>query len=95
VIFRLNVISAAGNRIYDKALERFKVQENRIGVPALIIGETFLVGTDEIPEKFPGLIAAALSKGGLDLPNLPVYMNSLSYRATSTWKSFLHGSLCL
>lgn len=71
VIFRLNVISAAGNRIYDKALERFKITENRIGVPTLIIGETFLVGTVEIPEKLPGLINAALSKGGLDLPELP------------------------
>jgi uncharacterized membrane protein len=71
VIFRLNVISAAGSKIYEKALERFKVQENRIGVPALIIGETFLVGTVEIPEKLPGLINTALSKGGLDLPDLP------------------------
>jgi thiol-disulfide isomerase/thioredoxin len=71
VIVRLNVISAAGNKIYEKALERFKVSENRIGVPTLIIGETFLVGTVEIPEKLPGLINAALSKGGLDLPDLP------------------------
>ena len=71
VIVRLNVISAAGNKIYEKALERFKVPENRIGVPALIIGEAFLVGTVEIPEKFPGLIDAALAKGGLDLPDLP------------------------
>jgi uncharacterized membrane protein len=92
VIFRLNVISAAGNRIYDKALERFKVQENRIGVPALIIGETFLVGTDEIPEKFPGLIAAALSKGGLDLPNLPglyeqfVIQSNVHLEKLSTWE---------
>jgi len=71
VIVRLNAISAAGSKIYEKALERFKVTENRIGVPTLIIGETFLVGTVEIPEKIPDLINAALSKGGLDLPDLP------------------------
>jgi len=71
VIVRVNVISAAGSEIYEKALDRFKVPENRIRVPALIIGETFLVGTVEIPEKSPGLINAALSKGGLDWPNLP------------------------
>ena len=71
VIVRVNVISAAGSKIYEKALDRFKVPENRIGVPTLIIGETFLVGTVEIPEKFPGLINAALSKGGSDWPNLP------------------------
>jgi uncharacterized membrane protein len=71
VIVRLNVISAAGSKIYEKALERFKVPESRIGVPTVIIGEAFLVGTVEIPEKFPGLIDAAVAKGGLDLPDLP------------------------
>ncbi len=71
VFVRLNVISAAGSNIYEKALERYKIPENRIGVPALIIGDSFLVGTVEIPEKLPGLIDAALSKGGIDLPDLP------------------------
>ena len=71
VIVHVNVVSAAGSKIYEKALDRFKVPENRIGVPTLILGETFLVGTVEIPEKSPGLISAALSKGGLDLPDLP------------------------
>jgi uncharacterized membrane protein len=71
VIVQVNVISAAGSKIYEKALDRFKVPENRIRVPALIIGETFLVGTVEIPGQFPGLIHAALSKGGLDWPDLP------------------------
>ncbi len=72
VIVRLNVISAAGSKIYEKALEHYKVSEkSRIGVPTIIIGNAFLVGTVEIPEKFPGLIDAALAKGGLDLPDLP------------------------
>jgi uncharacterized membrane protein len=71
VIVRLNVISAAGSKIYEEALKRFKVPENRIGVPTMIIGDSFLVGTVEIPEQFPGLVAAAISKGGLNLPDLP------------------------
>ena len=70
-IVHVNVVSAAGSKIYERVLDRFKVPENRIRVPALIIGEAFLVGTDEIPEKAPGLINAALSKGGLDWPDLP------------------------
>jgi uncharacterized membrane protein len=71
VIVRINAVSAAGSKIYEKALDRFKIPESRIGVPALIIGENFLVGTVEIPEKFPGLINIALSKGGVDWPDLP------------------------
>jgi uncharacterized membrane protein len=92
VILRLNVISAAGNRIYDKALERFHVTENRIGVPTLIIGETFLVGTVEIPEKLPVLIEAGLAKGGLDLPDLPglyeqfVTQSNLHLENLSRWQ---------
>jgi len=92
VILRLNVISAAGNKIYEKALERFKVTGNRIGVPTLIIGEEFLVGTVEIPEKFPGLINAALAKGGLDLPDLPglyeqfIAQSNIHLEKLSTWQ---------
>ena len=71
VIVRVNAISASGSDIYEKALDRFKIPENRIGVPTLIIGETFLVGDVEIPEKLPGIINVALSKGGLNLPDLP------------------------
>lgn len=70
-IVRVNVISAAGTATYEKAIDRFKVPEERIRVPALIIGETFLVGTVEIPEILPGLIQSALSKGGLVWPDLP------------------------
>jgi uncharacterized membrane protein len=73
-------------------LSGFKVTENRIGVPTLIIGETFLVGTVEIPEKFPGLIAAALSKGGLDLPDLPglyeqfIALSNIKLENLSVWQ---------
>jgi uncharacterized membrane protein/thiol-disulfide isomerase/thioredoxin len=70
-IVHVNVISAAGSDIYEKALERLKVPETRIRVPTMMIGETFLVGTVEIPEQFPGLVDAALSKGGLNWPDLP------------------------
>jgi thiol-disulfide isomerase/thioredoxin len=96
VIFRLNVISAAGNRIYDKALQRFNVTENRIGVPTIVIGETFLVGTVEIPEKLPGLIDAAISRGGLDLPDLPglykefVAQSNLHLEDLSVWQLMVY-----
>ncbi|MFZ4802906.1 MAG: hypothetical protein ACOYLR_13390, partial [Chlorobium sp.] len=92
VIVRLNVISAAGNKMYEKALERFKITENRIGVPTLIIGETFLVGTVEIPEKLPELIDAAISKGGLDLPEIPglyeqfLVQSNIKLEKLSTWQ---------
>jgi uncharacterized membrane protein len=71
VIVHVNVIGAAGSRIYEAAIERLKVPEERIRIPSVIVGETLLVGTVEIPEKLPGLIDAALPKGGLGWPDLP------------------------
>jgi uncharacterized membrane protein len=92
VLVRLNIISAAGSNIYEKALERFKVPENRIGVPTVIIGDSFLVGTVEIPEKLPGLIDAAFSRGGIDLPELPglyqqfLAQSNIKLEKLSTWQ---------
>lgn len=92
VVVRLNITSTAGIRIYEKARERYNVTGKPIGVPTLIIGEAFLVGTVEIPEKFPGLIDAGLSKGGIDLPNLPglhqefVAQSNLHLENLSTWQ---------
>lgn len=71
VIARVNVISANGEKIYGKVLERFKVPEHRIRVPALVIGESYLVGTVEIPQGFPALIDAGLARGGVAWPDLP------------------------
>jgi len=71
VIVRLNVTSAAGIAIYEKAFERYNIAGKPKGVPTLVIDDAFLVGTAEIPEKLPGLIDAGLSKGGIDLPHLP------------------------
>jgi uncharacterized membrane protein len=96
VIVRLNVISAAGSKIYEKALDRFKVPENRIGVPSLIIGEAFLVGTVEIPAKFPDLIDAAFAKGGVDWPDLPglreqfVAQSGIRPENLSLWQFFTY-----
>ena len=70
VIVHVNVISSTGGVIYEEAIRLFKIPESRIRVPAMIIGETFLVGTSEIPEKLPNLIKEALSKGGANWPEL-------------------------
>jgi uncharacterized membrane protein len=37
----------------------------------MIIGEVVLVGGNEIPEQFPGLVEAALAGGGLAYPKIP------------------------
>jgi uncharacterized membrane protein len=49
----------------------FQIPEDRRGVPALIIGDTLLVGALEIPQLFPNLIEQGLEAGGIPWPDMP------------------------
>ena len=60
-----------GAQMYQAAIARFLIPENRRGVPAIIVGDTVLVGTQEIPEQLPGIIEAGLASGGIDWPDIP------------------------
>ena len=60
-----------GGALYQEAITRFQIPPERLGVPTLIVGDTVLVGSGEIPEQFPGLIDYYLSQGGVDWPDIP------------------------
>lgn len=44
---------------------------HEVGVPFLIIGDTTLVGSDQIARQLPPLIDERLAAGGVDFPDLP------------------------
>ncbi|MCB8916571.1 MAG: vitamin K epoxide reductase [Ardenticatenaceae bacterium] len=67
-ILEIDVSQAIGGSMYEKYLAQFNIPQERTGVPALIVGDTVLVGSREIPDVFPTLIASALASGGLDWP---------------------------
>jgi uncharacterized membrane protein/thiol-disulfide isomerase/thioredoxin len=70
-IVGIDVTSQEGAMLYQAAITQFQIPESRLGVPTLIIDNTVLVGSLEIPEQLPGLIEHYLSQGGVDWPNLP------------------------
>jgi uncharacterized membrane protein len=70
-ILEINVQLGDGQALYNTYLQQYKVPPERIGVPALIVGNQFLVGALEIPQSFPGIIENALTAGGLAWPELP------------------------
>jgi len=57
--------------LYLAAIELFDVPPDRQGVPVIFIGDTYLVGSREIPNKLDGLIQRYLDQGGVDYPPLP------------------------
>jgi len=61
----------AGREFYDLATDALAIPQERMGVPRLVVGNGYLVGSGEIPEQFPGLVEAGLASGGIDWPTLP------------------------
>lgn len=70
-ILAVDVRTEDGRRLYQQAVERFHIGEDRLGVPTLIVADTVLVGDHEIPDVFPGLVTDGLAMGGIDWPDLP------------------------
>ena len=58
-----------GEAMFYAALDRFGLQQ--ASVPLLVIDNVTLVGSEEIPNKFPELIESYLKLGGVDWPNIP------------------------
>jgi uncharacterized membrane protein len=70
-ILGINTYTEVGNDLFLKALDYYNIPRATAGVPMLAIGETVLVGSVDIPQQLPGVIAAGLSAGGIDWPGIP------------------------
>lgn len=68
-ILGVDVSQPQGSELFSAALQKFGLE--RGGVPFLVIDNIYLVGSQEIPERFPGMVETYLAQGGLDWPNLP------------------------
>ena len=72
-ILAADIATARGQALYQAAIDQFQISDQRRGVPTLIIGEEVLVGAEEIPLRFPGLVQASLNRGGVEFPPLSGY----------------------
>ena len=70
-ILGIDTSNPVGSALYQAAVEQFNISPQRLGVPALIIGEVVLVGSLEIPDQLPGLIETGLTAGGIGWPAIP------------------------
>jgi uncharacterized membrane protein len=70
-IIEVDATQEEGTALYRSALIQYKVPRERYGVPALFVGDTLLVGSQEIPEQLPGMIETGLKSGGIELPEIP------------------------
>lgn len=77
-IVGVNVGEPGGQALYQATITHFAIPPERQGVPTLVIGETVLVGSGEIPEQLPGLIETYLTQGGMDWPAIPGLAEALA-----------------
>jgi thiol-disulfide isomerase/thioredoxin len=75
-IVGVDVTQPDGQALFLAALQHFNLE--RSGVPFLVVGDTYLIGSIDIPEKFPGLIEQYLSQGGVDWPAIPGLAETLA-----------------
>jgi uncharacterized membrane protein/thiol-disulfide isomerase/thioredoxin len=77
-IVGVDTSSPGGSALFGAAIQRFAIPPDRQAVPMLIVGETVLLGSIEIPEKFPKLIEQYLAQGGIDWPDIPGLVEALA-----------------
>jgi len=70
-LLMINTTLDAGAEIYGHASVQYDVPAEMMGVPRLVMGDEFFVGSGDIPAALPGLIEEGLAAGGTDWPDLP------------------------
>jgi len=74
----LDISQPDGQALYSAAVTAYQIPQERLGVPTLVIDDIVLVGSAEIPEMFPGLVAQYLAQGGVDWPAIPGLAEALA-----------------
>ncbi len=77
-ILRINTLESSGYEFYLEMVERYQIAPDRQGVPTIVIGDTVLVGSDEIPQQFPPLVEEGLAAGGIGWPDIPGTTQAIS-----------------
>lgn len=70
-ILGIDTAKSIGQQLYQNTIEKFDLPAARQGVPTLVVGDTVLVGSLEIPQQFPQIVAEGLVAGGIGWPDIP------------------------
>lgn len=70
-ILGVDVTQPGGSLLFTEALTHFGWVPEETGVPTLIVADTVLNGSLQIPEEFPGIVEEGLAAGGIGWPEIP------------------------
>ncbi|UCC84014.1 MAG: hypothetical protein JSW46_03525 [Gemmatimonadota bacterium] len=75
-ILLVDVSKLEGNLVFRDATRRFQIEST--GVPRLIIGDSVLIGSRDIPRELPLLIEKGLAGNGVDWPDISGLQTALA-----------------
>ena len=75
-IIGIDITQQQGQTLFLSTIQKFNLDS--AGVPFLVINDIYLIGSADIPDKFPGLVETYLEQGGVDWPDLPGLSGMLS-----------------
>ena len=67
-VIGIDITQPGGAALYEASTEQFNVPAEMQGVPRLVVGDIFMVGSLQIPQEFPGIVEQGLASGGIDWP---------------------------
>jgi uncharacterized membrane protein/thiol-disulfide isomerase/thioredoxin len=77
-VIGIDITQPGGAALYEASTEQFNVPAEMQGVPRLVVGDRFMVGSLQIPEEFPGIVEQGLASGGIDWPAIPGLAEALA-----------------
>lgn len=78
MVIGIDISQPGGQALYTASTEQFQVPEEMQGVPRLVVGDRYLVGSVQIPQEFPGIVEQGLVSGGIDWPAIPGLAEALA-----------------
>lgn len=69
-ILFVNTVTPLGSELFANAIETYAIPDP-VGVPTLIVGDQYMIGSADIPAQFPAVISDGLVGGGIDWPDIP------------------------
>lgn len=83
VILGINTYTEEGSELFSTTIDHYEIPPEMAGVPLLVIGDTVLIGSLQIPEQLPELVTSGLDAGGIDWPAIPGLAQLLEEAADS------------
>jgi uncharacterized membrane protein len=77
LVLGIDISTEAGSEIFLQALQELEFDLESAGVPFLVIGDVVMVGSAQIPEELPVLVAEGMAGDGIPWPEVPVLQQFL------------------